>query len=137
MSKADKENVLLKNWYENTVVEDQEDCINIAGMATKECLRRWNIGIGSDDEPEMVLGFYSVVFATIIDELRNKRSDASEFAINIADVVEIGYDDSTDDGEQEKQGNFCPYIYEWYPEDRHSLSCSCFPYFPAASPDFP
>ena len=45
MSKADKENVLLKNWYENTVVEDQEDCINIAGMATKECLRRWNIGI--------------------------------------------------------------------------------------------
>ena len=112
MSKSDKENELLKNWYENTVVEDQADCIKIAGMATSECLRRWNIGIGSDDEPEMVLGFYSVVFNTIIDELRNKRSDASEFAINIANVVEIGYDDSTDDGEQEKQGNFCPYIYD-------------------------
>ena len=92
MSKSDKENELLKNWYENTVVEDQADCIKIAGMATSECLRRWNIGIGSDDEPEMVLGFYSVVFNTIIDELRNKRSDASEFAINIANVVEIGYD---------------------------------------------
>lgn len=112
MSKADKENVLLKNWYENTVVEDQDDCNHIAGMATNECLRRWNIGIGSDDEPEMVLGFYSIVFATIIDELRTKRSDASEFAINIADVLEIGYDDSTDDGEQEKAGNFCPYIYD-------------------------
>lgn len=112
MSKAEKENELLKTWYENTVVEDQEDCNNIAGMATKECLKRWNIGIGSDDEPETVLGFYSCVYDTIIDELRSKRGDKNEFAINIADVVQIGYDDSNDDGEQEKQGNFCPYIYD-------------------------
>lgn len=112
MSKADKENVLLKNWYDDTVVEDREDCNNIAGMASRECLKRWNIGIGTNDEPEMVLGFYSVVFNTIIDALREKRNDAPEFAINIADVVQIGYDDSVDDGEQEKQGNFCPYIYD-------------------------
>lgn len=112
MNKNEKENELLKTWYENTVVEDQEDCINIAGMANKECLRRWNIGLGGEDEPEVALGFYSVVFNSIVDMLRSKRADNNEFAINIANVIEIGYDDSTDDGEQEKPGNFCPYIYD-------------------------
>lgn len=112
MSKTEKENEKLAKWYEDTVVEDREDCENIAGMATRECLRRWNIGIGSDDEPAVVLGFYSVVYDTIRNTLNEKRSEKSAFSINIADVIEIGYDDTKDDGEQEKQGNFCPFIFD-------------------------
>lgn len=114
MTKLDAENVSLLNWFDNTVIEDVEDCQTIGAISQAELLRLLNIGFGGDEGDEdgdkAVLGFYSMVFEAILEKLAEKRADKSEFAINFADIVEIGYDNSEDDGEQEKVGNFCPYM---------------------------
>lgn len=102
-------NKKVDEWFKKTVVEDAEDCLSIGNDAMEECRKHWNIGFGN---PETVLGFYSTVFGCILDKLVSKREKNSAFAINVADVVEIGFDDSTDDGVSEKVGNFCPYIYD-------------------------
>lgn len=107
MSKNEKDTEKLQKWYDDNVVEDIKECNEIGELAKRECLNRWNVGF---EYPETVLGFYSIVYQTILDKLCEKRSDKNAFAIKIADIVEIGYDNDSDDGEQEKSGNFCPYI---------------------------
>lgn len=109
MDKHEIENGLLQTWFNANVVDDVEECKTIAEMAIRECLKRWNISFGT---PETVLAFYSIVYNCIVEELRTKRGEKVEFAIDIANLIQIGYDDNNDDGEQEKSGNFCPFIFE-------------------------
>lgn len=119
MSKKDSmdgENLKLLNWYDTTVIEDIEDCLTIGAISREEIKRKWNVAFGGDEGDEdgekAVLGFYSCVFEAILEELQKKRTEKPEFAINFANIVEIGYDNSEDDGEQEKVGNFCPYMID-------------------------
>lgn len=117
MSKENKENEKLAAWYEDHVVEDFEAIQTIAGMARRQCLESWNIDfIDLDEEPtdelvaKKVSSFYGIVYDNIIKALAGKRENVPEFAIQFADIVEIGYDNATDDGEMEKSGSFCPFI---------------------------
>lgn len=110
MSKADKdekESVKLNQWIRDNFVQDQEICKNIAKEAIQQIYDCFRIRFTTD---ETVLAFYSKVYDAIMDILWDKRSTHSEYAINIADRVEFGYVDNTDE-DMEKVGSFVPYIY--------------------------
>ena len=105
-----EENELLQKWFEDTVVEDREECVQIAETAMNECLKRWNVFLG---DAQTTLAFYSIIYDCILEKLKEKQGEGKEqFAINIGDIVEIGYDNSEDDEESEKAGNFSPYIFD-------------------------
>lgn len=118
MSKEGTSNELLEKYIEDIISEDYEENIQIAQLAKSELFRVWKIGFDEEELKEedpdagakLVLGFYSKVYECIMEKLREKRADKSDYGIKIADIVLIGYDDSNDDGESEKVGNFCPYI---------------------------
>jgi len=107
-----QENDKLNEWYDDNIVDDIEDNEEIARLAYRRCLDAWNVGLGENaDDTKTSIAFYGIVYDSIMEALREKRVKHKEYAINFAEVVIIGYDDSEDDGEQEKVGNFCPYIY--------------------------
>ena len=106
--KEEKESVKLIEWAKDNIPEDDKELnINIAKEAIKQIYECFHIEFTSE---LTVLGFYSKVYEAIMAELLKKRETKSEFVINIADRVEIGYKDS-DDEDCEKQGSFVPFIY--------------------------
>lgn len=108
MAKEETKNEKLELYIKDNLIDDVELNMLIANVSMKAAKEKYNIGFTS---PELVLGFYGVVFNTIMEALLSKRSDYSEYKINIADVFEIGYTNFGDDDESEKIGGFCPYIY--------------------------
>lgn len=98
----------LEMHIKENLIDDVELNMTIAEVSMKLAKEKYNIGFTS---PELILGYYSVVFDTIMETLLSKRSDFSEYKINIANIIEIGYTNYGDDDESEKIGGFCPYIY--------------------------
>lgn len=107
MSDLKERNLKLEEWFNDNVVDDIEECQKVAESAIIECKKHWNIGFG---DSMTVLGFYGIVFDSILEKLIEKRAKKATFEINIGNVVAVGYDDASDDGVSEKVGNFCPYI---------------------------
>lgn len=101
-------NMLLEAWFADNVANDVEDNMTIGEMATAECLQKLNMGIN----PKTAIAFYAIVYEQIIEKLKQKREEKDEFAINIANVVTIGYDNASDDEESETTGNFNVFIQD-------------------------
>lgn len=105
---AKTKNEKLELYIRDNLIEDVDLNLKIGEVAIEDAKRRYNIRFTS---PELVLGFYGVVWNTFTRTLLSKREKFPEYKINIADVIEIGYTNFGDDGESEKVGSFCPYIY--------------------------
>lgn len=119
MAKEGTSNEKLEKYIEDIISEDMEENLQIAHLAKEELFRVWKVGFDEEEikqeDPDsgakLVLGFYSKVYECIMEKLKEKRqADNPSYGIKIADIVLIGYDDDSDDGESEKIGNFCPYI---------------------------
>lgn len=96
------ENKKLDAWIAENVTEDTKEVMIIGNTASEEALSKLNIGLSA----EMALSLYGIVYAEIIDKLRNLRSDNPSFIIQIANIVAIGYDNTEEDEDTETQGNF-------------------------------
>lgn len=102
----------VDEWYEENVVDDKEDNDEIGRLASERVLNVWNIGIGGTDDCRTPLAFYGIVYGCIINALSSRRKEKKSFAISLADIVTIGYDDAEFDENQEKLGSFCPVIID-------------------------
>ena len=105
-------NEKLEKWLQDNVTDDPEErevLMNWARLCERAVRDKLNIGI---DHCEAYLAIYCTIFEAILARLEEERNTHSAFAINVADVVEIGYRDADDDGESEKVGNFVPYIFD-------------------------
>ena len=107
-NQKDDVNQKLEAWYENTIVDDREENNTIAEVCIRECYEKFNIGLG--DAPT-VLAFYAHTLDAITDELKSLQEKKTEAELHIDDIVAIGYD-NLEDEEQEKQGNFSPYMFD-------------------------
>ena len=98
----------LELWMEEHVVDDLEENMEIAELCMRALKDKWNVGFR---HPETILGFYGIVYQTIIQRLAQERENRSSYGVRIR-TLEIGYDDAEDDGVMTKPGSFCPYIYD-------------------------
>jgi hypothetical protein len=102
----------LIRWYESTIGNWDEDTVKynrkVAELAARECKAKFNIGFEGEDGIQSILAIYSFAISAIFEELSTFRSKRDEFEIHIGEIVAFGYDNSKDDGESEKLGNFCP-----------------------------
>lgn len=111
-NQKDEINKKLEQWLRNNVPDDEDErkvLLDWASLCERAIREELNIAIKN---PEAYLAIYCGIFDAILDRLTKERTTHSHFSINVAGVVEIGYDDSTNDDETEKMGNFAPYIYD-------------------------
>lgn len=95
-----------QEWYLENVIEDKDDIDTIAMLSKKALFDKLSIDINN---PEMSIGIYAAVFSTIIKVLKEQQKNNTEFSINIAKRLEVGFT-SIDDENAEKNGNFMVYI---------------------------
>ena len=99
----------LDQFEADNLNEDVNENIEIANHAIDMVYRKYKIKFSS---PRLVLGYYNKVYGVIKETLLSKRAKNSEYRINIANIVEIGYTDGDKNEELEKMGSFVPYIME-------------------------
>lgn len=94
-------------WLENNVVNNVEEMKEIGELAHRSILDKLCINMS----PELCIASYGIIFETILEVLKSKQKEYSEFAINIANVIQVSYNTNNDD-EAEKMGNFMPFIQQ-------------------------
>ena len=96
-------------WYHKNVVEDEDFVSSVGTLSQKMLYQKFNITIKLRTIP---IAMYAVIFDTIKSFLHTKEGSKSSYAINIADVLEIGFTSGLDeaDSDAEKIGNYTLFI---------------------------
>lgn len=93
-------------YFKNYCVEDQDDVILICQAASSKIYDRVKLKL---DDPKLLAVIFSQIYEAILDELKSLEDKYTEFKIDIADRLEIGYTNSEDE-DDEKVGNFMIYM---------------------------
>ena len=93
-------------YFDNFCVEDTDEVLTICQAAKKKIYNRIKMRF---DDPKLLGTVFSIIYETIIEELKTLEESYSSFEINIAGKLLIGYstNENTDD---EKVGNFMIYM---------------------------
>lgn len=95
-----------KQWYQDCVVDDEEEIRRFADAAVISIQDRLRVEI----DPKLAIAIYCGCLESYVDYLKQKQDEYPEFGIKIMDTLEIGYT-TTDDEDDEKSGNFVISMY--------------------------
>lgn len=93
-------------YFNENAPEDQEDIMTICETASKQIRDKLKVRF---DDPRLLGAVFSKIYDAILNKLESMETEYSDFTINIADRVSIGYTTSEND-EDEKEGNFMVFI---------------------------
>ena len=93
-------------YFNEICPDDQDDVLTVCEISSKELFQKFKLKF---DDPRTLAAIWAKIFDSSVKYLKGCEETHSEFEINIADRLVIGYDTSTDE-DDEKQGNFCIYI---------------------------
>ena len=103
---AEREKYL--DYFDEFAKEDQEHIITVCEAASKII---WDRFRAKFDDPRLLAVTISKIYGAFVTKLKSLQTDYSDFKINIAGRLEIGYSDAVDDGDDEKLGNFMIYLF--------------------------
>ena len=93
-------------WFEKNINEDEEALIAIGELSNRAISDKFALTLTT---PELPIAMYSVIFRSIKDVLKSKEEENSDYSIEIANRVKIGYS-NYDNENAEKNGNFMVFI---------------------------
>lgn len=93
-------------YFETICPEDTDDVITVCEIASKELFSKFKMKF---EDPRTLACTWSKIFDAFIKYLKECESEYSDYEINVADRLIIGYDTSNDE-DDEKQGNLCIFI---------------------------
>ena len=94
-------------YFNEVCPEDVDDVLTVCEIASKELFQKFKMKF---EDPRILACIWSKIYGAFHTYLKGCESEYTEFKINVADRLEIGYDTSKDE-DDEKQGNFCIYIH--------------------------
>lgn len=97
----------IKRHFREICPEDVEDCQTVLSNASKVLNKDFHIKLKDD---VIIFGcIFEQTYQQILQHLIKQEKDKDSYFINIADRLIIGFDNSNNEND-EKQGNFSPYI---------------------------
>lgn len=97
-----------EKWFNENCVDNKKELIDIGDIAMK--LLHENISLDSKN-PETTIAIYGTVMKAIWDQIAKLEDEYSEFCLNIANRLKLGYT-NTDNEDEEKVGNFSPFMQD-------------------------
>lgn len=107
---------IAQRWFDEHTVENREDMLRVSELTDRRMRDEFHLHTKRNRATTYAVMFYSI-FMTILEFIRGKESEFSNFAIRIANCVYIGYTNNTNK-DNEKVGNFMPYM-QYIGEDRN------------------
>lgn len=102
--------------FYDKVIEDEEDIQKIGLLACKTIQRDFGLSFSEsrkvyEADYRMPIVTFIVAFNDLIDEIKKYRRDCNQFRLDMANRFTIGFDNTDSDVDEEKEGNFCPFIF--------------------------
>ena len=89
-------------WFEKNINEDEEALRAIGELSNRAIHDKFALTL---NVPELPIAMYAVIFRSIKEVLKSKEEEFSDYSIEIANRVKIGYS-NYDNEDAEKNGNF-------------------------------
>ena len=100
-------------FFNENVNEDIDDILMICDTANKRLYQEFRMGFNNPDtnkpDPKLLAACFAKIYEAILISLENLEKSYSNFEINICNRLLVGYS-TTNDEDDEKQGNFMIYI---------------------------
>ncbi len=104
--KQEKKETFVTRWFKDHAVNNTNDMKIICGLTARSAEEQFNLVIPSGNTEVFAVVFYGT-FLTILDWIRQKQKNYNQFSIEIAESINIGYTNNTNQ-DNEKVGNFMP-----------------------------
>lgn len=104
--KGPKKETFCTRWFKDYATMNQSDLKIVCDLTARAADDQFRMSLPSGNTEVYGIVFYGT-FLTILDFLREKEKDYKQFTIEIANSINIGYTNNTDD-DNEKVGNFMP-----------------------------
>lgn len=101
-----KKETFVTRWFKDHAVDNTDDMKIICGLVARSAEEQFHLSIPSGNTEVYAVVFYGTLL-TIMDWLRQKQKKYNEFSIEIAESINLGYTNNTDQN-NEKLGNFMP-----------------------------
>ena len=101
-----EKNKVSVQWFKDNVTENVDEILRVGNAANSILHNVLSIGL---NHPETTMAIYAHIFETICKQIALKEKTHTDYELNIADGLCIGYD-TTEDENDEKQGNFMVYM---------------------------
>lgn len=95
-----------EKWVDENIFENREELMEIGAIANKILHDKLSCDIPL---AETTIAMYCHIFKTILGVVKSKQDGWSDFCLNIADRLKVGYTTSDDD-DAEKSGNYMAFI---------------------------
>lgn len=119
-----------QEWFDIYAVNDREDVKRVCDLTARSCWDQFKIYIPDTIGTEIYAEIFHGTFMSILKFLREKESKYKQYSILIANSINIGYDNNTNE-DNEKVGNFMP-IMEYVNINRNVVDSYDIPYNDAA-----
>lgn len=119
VKKVEKKETFATRWFKDHAVNNPSDLKVICGLTARAADEQFNISIPTGNTEVFAVVFYGT-FLTILDWLKTKQKTYNQFSIEIAESINIGYTNNTDEN-NEKVGNFMP-IMEYIGVNRNIIN---------------
>lgn len=128
LSNKKKTRTHAQEWFDTYVVNSKEDMKLVCDLTAKSCWDQFKLY--NVDNTEIYAVIFHGIFMTILDFLRSQESKWKEYSIEIANSINIGYVNNSNE-DNEKVGNFMP-ILEYISINRNVVDSYDIPYADSA-----
>lgn len=103
-----KKETFVTRWFNDYAVNNKEDMKTVCDMTARDAEEQFKMRLKSGNTEVYAVVFYAT-FMSILDFIKSKQKTYNNFTIQIANSINVGYTNNTDD-ENEKVGNFMPIL---------------------------
>ena len=108
IKKEVKKETFITRWFNDYAVNNKEEMKIICELTSRSVYEKFTLYVESNNYELYAAVFYAT-FTTILDFLRGKENKYNNFTIEVANSINIGYSNSTNE-DNEKVGNFMPIL---------------------------
>lgn len=98
----ERKKLKYEQYFDEFCIENEEDIITVCDIASKSLENKFGNRIA---DPKIIAIIFNSCYYSILNLLKENEKTHSEFAVNVANRLEIKFT-TTDDEDDEKQGNF-------------------------------
>lgn len=119
-----KKRTHAQEWFDTYVVNNKEEMKLVCDLTAKSCWEQFKLY--NTDNTELYAAIFHGIFMTILKFLKGQQSKWKEYSIEIANSINIGYVNNTNE-DNEKVGNFMP-VLEYISINRNVVDSYDIPY---------
>lgn len=104
----EKKKTFASNWFDTNCVNNKKELRYVCDLTARSVAEQFSMVVRSNNTEVFAVIFYAT-FMSIMEYIKSKQKTYSQFSMQIANSLNIGYTNNDDD-ENEKVGSYLPFM---------------------------